>query len=68
MKRLIALALSGGALTLGLWAFAEPAPALTCYRAGLRHLPNAGAQVNPPTVWVDDGSPYVESYPCLTAS
>ena len=65
LKRSIALAVTAGALTIGLGALATPAQALTCYRAGLDHLPNAGATLIPPGVWVDDGDPYVESYPCL---
>ncbi|HEX7168336.1 MAG TPA: hypothetical protein VF230_15255 [Acidimicrobiales bacterium] len=65
VKRIIAVAISAGALTIGLAAVtAAPAQALTCYRAGFDHLPNAGGQLVPPQVWLDDGDPYVESYPC----
>lgn len=66
VKRICAAVAATAGITAGLATLAAPAHAedITCYEVGFDHLPNAWVQANPPRVILDDGDPYIRSYPC----
>lgn len=67
--RILATGAAAAAITAGFTVVAVTAQAddsaITCYEVGFDHLPGASASTNPPRVTVDDGDPYVRSYPCF---
>lgn len=58
LKKIILAAATAG-IAAATFAVPAQAQALCIYTVGFDHLPNAGGQANPPSVWFDDGKPYV---------